>query len=83
MEKDWLKNNITPLLAILWTVIAGIVIVVCLFKDVKSDEKLTYVIVGSVVNIVTFILGYYYGASKFRPEHKTEEKKHTNEQTPN
>lgn len=63
-DKDWLKDNIRSVLAILWSIWGMVIYLVVLFKDVKSDDKTTFLIVNSVFGITTFILGYYFGASK-------------------
>lgn len=69
MKKEgWLKNNIRSILAVTWSVWAMIVFLVVLEKDVKSDDKTTFLIVNSVFGITTFILGYYFGASKTQSE---------------
>jgi len=63
-DKDWLKDNIRSVLAIIWSIWGMVIYLVVLFKDVKSDDKTTFLIVNSVFGITTFILGYYFGASK-------------------
>ena len=63
-ENNWLRENVTSLLALLWSVATIGILYAALFKDIRSDEKLTYVVVTSVVNIVLLILGFYYVSSK-------------------
>lgn len=68
MKEHWLKHNITSILAILWSIAAIVIFILVLTKDIKSDDKTVYLIIQGSFSIITFILGYYYGASKSRPE---------------
>lgn len=63
-EKGWLKENITSLLAILWSVAAISMNVIILTKDIKADDKVTYLLLSNQNSIVLLILGYYYVSSK-------------------
>lgn len=63
----WLNHNITSILAILWSVFAFVILMVVLTKDIKSDDKTVYLIIGGVLGIINFVIGYYYGASKSKP----------------
>ena len=63
-RKDWLKDNITSLLAILWSAASIVIFFIILTKDIKSDDKLTYLIIANQNSIVLLILGYYYVSSK-------------------
>lgn len=63
----WLNHNITSILAIIWSVFAFVILMVVLTKDIKSDDKTVYLIIGGVFGIINFVIGYYYGASKSKP----------------
>lgn len=80
MKDGWLKHNITSILAILWSVAAITIFILVLTKDIKSDDKTVYLIIQGAFSIITFILGYYYGASKSRPE-ISDNKTNSNQQT--
>lgn len=67
MKDGWLRDNITSLLAILWSCFAFIILMVVLTKEIKSDDKTVYLIIGGVFGIINFVIGYYYGASKSKP----------------
>jgi succinate dehydrogenase hydrophobic anchor subunit len=62
--KDWLKEHITAILAVLFTVGFFGVIFIVLTRDVKTNENTTYSILASLSSIIIFILGYYFGSSK-------------------
>lgn len=68
MKQSWLKENTTSILAIMWSVSAIVIFILVLTKDIKSDDKTSYMIVQGMFGTITFILGYYYGASKQRPQ---------------
>ncbi len=68
MKQSWLKENTTSILAIMWSLSAIIIFIVVLTKDIKSDDKTSYMIVQGMFGTITFILGYYYGASKQRAD---------------
>jgi hypothetical protein len=60
MEKyTWFKNNIRSILALVWT-LASIYLIGFAIMHRLSDNP----VVMAVLNIDTFILGYYYSASK-------------------
>lgn len=66
-REGWLKENITSVLAIMWSVFAFVILMVVLTKEIKSDDKTVYLIIGGVFGIINFVIGYYYGASKSKP----------------
>lgn len=68
MKQSWLKENTTSILAIMWSLSAIIIFIIVLTKDIKSDDKTSYMIVQGMFGTITFILGYYYGASKQRAD---------------
>ncbi len=63
-EKNWLKDNIRSVLAIMWTAAGIVTFFIILFKEVKTNDNTTSMIITSLVGIVNFILGYYFGSSK-------------------
>lgn len=63
-RKDWLKDNITSILAIIWSLASIAVYFEILTKDIKADDKMTYVIISNQNAVVLLILGYYYVSSK-------------------
>ena len=67
MNSDFLNKNITSILAILWSIFAFVILMVVLTKDIQSDDKTVYLIIGGVFGIINFVIGYYYGASKSKP----------------
>ena len=60
----WLKNNIRSLIALLFTLGVLGIFVLMLFRPIKTADNLSLIIVTSIINIYTFILGYYFGSSK-------------------
>ena len=70
MKKTWLKDNIRSIIAILWTLASITIFIILLFKVTKTNDATTSMIITSVVGIINFILGYYYGSSK-PPTEKT------------
>lgn len=71
-NKNWLKDNIRSTIALLWTLCTISVFIIILFKDIKSDDKTTFMIINSLMGIMGFVLGYYFGASKTQSENTTE-----------
>ncbi len=64
LGKDWLRNNIRSILAIIMVLGALGISYVGLFQEVRANDTLTNQIVTAVWNTVIFILGYFYGAAK-------------------
>lgn len=64
MNKNWLKDHIVELLAILGVAQFIAVIIFVLFKSVKSDNTSTMMILTSSTNIALMVLGFYFGSSK-------------------
>ena len=62
--KQYLKQNIVELLALGAVIQFLIVILFVLFKEVKSNETKTMMILTSSTNIVVIVLSYYFGLSK-------------------
>lgn len=79
----WLKEHTTSLLAIIWSLSAIVIFILVLTKDIKSDDKTSYMIVQGMFGTITFILGYYYGASKQRPDQTENNKLTTKNKTEN
>lgn len=63
-RKDWLKDNITSILAIIWSSASIAIYFVILTKDIKADDKMTYLVISNQNAVVLLILGYYYVSSK-------------------
>lgn len=59
-----LKDHITEILAILWTLAAIGITYLILMKQVTTDEKTVFLIIGNTYGIVMLMCGYYWGASK-------------------
>ena len=68
MKNNWLKDNITSLLALICSVASIIIFFVILTKEIKTDDKLTYLIIANQNAIVLLILGYYYVSSKINSD---------------
>ena len=68
----WLKENIRSVIAFMWTLCGICIFIIILFKDVKTDDKTTFMIINSMLGIMGFILGYYFGASKTQSENTTD-----------
>jgi len=64
MSTGYLRANITSILAMFWSALAGVVFVLVLIGSVKADEKIVYFVLGALVNQVGQVLSYYFGASK-------------------
>lgn len=64
MATSFLRTNITSLLALFWSVLAGVLFVLVLIGQVRADEKIVYFVLGALVNQVAQVLSYYFGASK-------------------
>jgi hypothetical protein len=69
-RENWLRDNIRSLIALMWTACGISIFIIILFKDIKADDKITFMIINSMVGIMSFILGYYFGASKSAVESK-------------
>lgn len=83
MTRTWLKENITPLLALIWSVSAIAVIIIILLKPLRADEKITYQVIGFINSVVMFILGYYYGSNKAMNEKMKTDYQNKNNTTQN
>lgn len=63
MKGTYLKDNIRSLLALTWSGIAGIILII-LINKLPSDSDITKSIVQGLFGIIMFKFGYYYSASK-------------------
>ena len=63
MKETFLKDNIRSLLALMWTIIAGIIFVL-LINRLPIESDITKSIVQGLFGIIMFKFGYYYSASK-------------------
>jgi hypothetical protein len=63
MKETFLKDNIRSIIALLWSLIAGIILII-LINRLPSDSDITKSIVQGVFGIIMFKFGYYYSASK-------------------
>ena len=66
MKETFLKDNIRSLLALMWTIIAGIIFVL-LINRLPIESDITKSIVQGLFGIIMFKFGYYYSASKDKP----------------
>lgn len=67
-SRTWLKDHVTTIIAILIAVSWVVVDMLVLLKEVHSDDKVTFLILANSYGALSFILGYYFAASK-RPTH--------------
>jgi len=63
MKETFLKDNIRSLLALMWTIIAGVILVL-LINRLPIESDITKSIVQGLFGIIMFKFGYYYSASK-------------------
>jgi hypothetical protein len=63
MKETFLKDNIRSLLALIWSLIAGIILIL-LINRLPIESDITKSIVQGVFGIIMFKFGYYYSASK-------------------
>jgi hypothetical protein len=61
---NWLKENIASVLILWWSVSTVVILIIILTKEVRTDDKTTYLIISMLNSLITFGFGYYYGASK-------------------
>ena len=71
MKDTFLKDNIRSLLALMWSFIAGIILII-LINRLPTDSDITKSIVQGVFGIIMFKFGYYYSASKDKLPVKTD-----------
>lgn len=64
MNKNWLKEHIVELLAIVAVIQAIIIMFYVLFKEVKSTDSTTLMILTSSGNIAMLVLAFYFGSSQ-------------------
>lgn len=60
---NWLKDNISSVLAIAWLLFTFIIDTIVLTHAVKSTDNTTFLIINSVNNIMVIIVGYFFGSS--------------------
>ena len=71
MKDTFLKDNIRSLLALMWSFIAGVILII-LINRLPSDSDITKSIVQGIFGIIMFKFGYYYSASKDKLPVKTD-----------
>lgn len=64
MKSSWLKEHITALIALIITLAFVVINVLVLIRDVRSDDKVTFLILANIYGALAFILGYYFAATK-------------------
>ncbi len=64
MNKNWLKDHIVELLALLALAQSIVVMMYVLFREVKSSDSTTLMILSQSGNIAMLVLAYYFGSSK-------------------
>jgi len=68
-KKGWLKDNVTSVLTIIWTLAAVGIFYSILYKEIKADDNTTNQLMQGIFGISMFILGYYFAASKGINDH--------------
>jgi len=63
MKDTFLKDNIRSILALMWSLIAGIILIL-LINRLPIESDVIKSIVQGVFGIIMFKFGYYYSASK-------------------
>ena len=64
--ESWIQANINSVLAVEVITLAFVVDMFMLFRDVKTTENLTVMIVTSINALALTVLNYYFGNSVFR-----------------
>lgn len=64
MKKNWLTENIAPIIAIAVVAFTFMVILMILTKTVTASEVIVTAIIGTLTNILMLIVGYYFGSSQ-------------------
>jgi hypothetical protein len=59
MKKDWLKDNIRSIIALMTTIVCLGIMGYCALNNVKDSVAQT-----GANNLLMFVFGYYYSASK-------------------
>ena len=67
-KKDWLSENIVAVIAIAFTCFLFFVFSFILFRETKTDNSTTTVIITSLTNMEFMILGFYFVSSKSNKE---------------
>jgi len=63
MKETFLKDNIRSLLALIWSIISGVILII-LIEKLPNESDITKSIVQGLFGIIMFKFGYYYSASK-------------------
>jgi len=75
---EFIKQNITSILAVLWSLASFIFIYLLMHKNVDIDKNIAMIIVGFLTTTDTLILTFYFGSStgsKKKTEMMSEAKK--------
>jgi uncharacterized protein YacL len=62
-HKNWLQENVAPLIALLFTGFTLFIYVMVLTKVISATENIAFLIINSVTNIMMIIVGYFFGSS--------------------
>lgn len=62
--KNWLKEHIVEILAISCVLQFVVIMFYVLFKEVKSTDSTTLMILTSSGNVAMLVLAFYFGSSK-------------------
>lgn len=63
-NNNWLKDHIVELLAIVAVLQFVVVIFYVLFREVKTNDSTTLMILTTSGNIAMLVLAFYFGSSK-------------------
>lgn len=64
MKNNWLKEHIAEVLAVGAALQWIVVMLFVLFREVKSNETTTMMILTSSTNIFLIVLSFYFGSSQ-------------------
>ncbi len=62
-DQSWLQKNITPVLALVFTTMFFVIIMLVLTHQVKANDTNTSSIITGMFGVVMMIIGYYFGSS--------------------
>ena len=63
INSNWLRTNVTAIIAVFWTVLTATVVLLILLKGIDLTDKMLGVI-SSVFTTEGIVMGYYFVSSK-------------------
>lgn len=63
MDKNWLHNNIAPLIALLFTLFSLSIYLLVLTHVIVATENIAFLIINSITNILMVVISYFFGSS--------------------